>query len=185
MGLGDFGLSILASWLANKIDFKKSAPENISSKSDEAPQKEKTSESPKAQKFKTFDAWNDLSRILTAVKSPVISILIEDEPSTHYHLPSMVLESSVTGEWYVFSRGRMSFEGNGGGIRNSQEIIDQVKAAGANIGTWVVTKSEIEALDNGYITWPKVKQNAIPLLARVARDYTWDEIERNVTKQIK
>lgn len=135
-------------------------------------------------KFKTFDAWNDLSKLLKVVKDPLISILIEDEPSTHYRLPSLVLESRVTGEWFVFYRGRMSFEGSGGGIRNSRDILDQVKAAGAAVGVWVVPQNLLNDLDNGYALWPAIRHMAVPLLAIVAQDHSWSEIESNVAKYL-
>ncbi len=188
MGLDDFGLSVLASWLANKLEFRVRPPDQsaVQERIDEEPSFE--DEAPaetRSVKFKTFDAWNDLSKLLAAVKEPMISVLIEDEPSTSYRLPAIVLESRLTGEWFVFSRGRMSFQGDGGGMRNSRDILDQVKRAGATIGVWVLPQKLMSDLDNGYETWANIKPHAIPLLARVAQDYTWTEIERNVAKQLQ
>lgn len=188
MGLDDFGLSVLASILANKLDFG-AKPRDVPTaglESDKEPAAETKEPVRKhAVKFKTFDAWNDLSKLLEVVKEPLISILIEDEPSTHYRLPGLVLESRITGEWFVFSRGRMSFEGDGGGLRNSQAILDQVKAAEAAVGVWILPQAQLDMLDNGYETWANVKLHAVPLLARVAHDYSWSEIERNVSKQLQ
>lgn len=78
----------------------------------------------------------------------------------------------------------MSFEGNGGGIRNSRDILEQVKHSGAAIGVWVLPQTLLSDLDNGYANWMNVKPHAIPLLARVAQDYSWAEIERNVSKHV-
>ena len=188
MGLGDFGLSILASWLANKLDFRSKQPALQAERresDDPAALEAEVSVQPTAVKFKTFDAWTDLSKLLNAVKDPLISVIIEDEPSTFYRLPSLVLESRATGEWFVFSRGRMSFQGNGGGIRNAQAILDQVKAAGAEIGVWILPQAPRSQLENGYETWANIKPHAVPLLARVAQDYSWAEIEQNVSKQLQ
>lgn len=190
MGLGDFGLSVFASWLANRLDGflgkqgnHGSEPEpaapNVGSQPDDA---EKIL---RLRKFNTFDAWQDLPKLLKVVKDPVISILIEDEPSTHYRLPSMVLESRATGEWYVFSRGRMSFEGDGGGIRNTRDILDQVKSAGATVGVWVVPQERLDELDSGYEVWANVRPHAVPLLAVISRNHSWSEIERNVSKYLE
>ena len=190
MGLDDFGLSVLAGWLGNKVDglLKRSteyqAQEVPTAKIsvETLPLKEGIQQ---PQRFKTFDAWHDLTRLLTAVKEPLISILIEDQPSSHYRLASMVLESRTTGEWYIFSRGRMSFEGNGGGVRNSRDILDQVKSSGAAVGVWVLPQSTLDDLDNGRETWMVARVQAIPLLALVARDHSWSEIERNVAKYLE
>lgn len=187
MGFDDFGLSVLASWLANKVDvFTKptgqSLQQNDQKKIDDA---NDNPEIKRTRRFKTFDAWNDLGKILKTVRDPLISILIEDEPSTHYRLPSMVLESRATGEWYVFSRGRMSFEGDGGGIRNSRDILDQVRTAGAAVGVWVVPQGKLDDLDNGYQIWSVIRDQAVPLLAVIADKHSWIEIEENVTKYAK
>ena len=202
MGLDDFGLSVLASLLANKLEYLAQLLNGSAGKGgDDEARKDGEADSKHCRaiefpgdmdstplrtiKFKTFDAWNDLSKLLAAVKDPVISVLIEDEPTTHYRLPSLVLESRSTGEWFVFSRGRMSFEGSGGGIRNSRDILDQVKLTGAAIGVWVLPQRLMSELDSGYETWANIKPHAIPLLARAAQDYSWAEIERNVFKQLQ
>jgi hypothetical protein len=188
MGLGDFGLSVLASWFANRLEYRpKSATQNAGESSPIDPDKPAVAapEQSRTVKFQTFDAWTDLSKLLSAVKDPLISVLIEDEPSTFYRLASLVLESRVTGEWFVFTRGRMSFQGSGGGLRNSRDILEQVKQAGAPVGVWILPQALMSALDNGYETWGAIKPHAIPLLARVAKDYSWSEIERNVSEQLK
>lgn len=152
MGIGDFGLGVLASLFANKIDsFLKPMkrqpphlqPEITHSHSIFSPP------APSKRKFKTFDAWNDMEKLLKVVNTPLISILIENEPSTNYRLPSMILESKATGEWFVFSRGRMAFEGMGGGLINSHDIISKIKSANIPIGVWVVERAILDDLDNG------------------------------------
>ncbi len=190
MSFEDFGLGVLASLLASKIDnvFKSSEKTTKPSDIDESLKttlklniQSSVSDS-RSPKFKTFDAWTELSALLAKIEDPVISVLIEDQPSTHYRLASLVLESRATGEWYVFPRGRISFEGNGGGIRNSRDILTQVKSAGASIGVWVLQQNLLNELDNGYELWPSVRHQAIPLLAAIRNNYSWLEIEENVKK---
>ncbi|WAG21496.1 hypothetical protein DX980_07840 [Burkholderia gladioli] len=188
MGLDDFGLSVLAGWLANRIDLLK--PKSATTSDQTQKFVSEVSEEPteysqnanRPRKFKTFDAWNDLDNLLKIVKEPLISILIEDQPSTHYRLPSLVLESRVSGEWYVFCRGRMSFEGNGGGIRNSEVILDRLKAANVSVGVWVLDQALLDQLDSGYELWPAIRSQAVPFLAAASNDYSWAEIKRNVVK---
>jgi hypothetical protein len=181
MGFDDFGLGVLASMLANKLDrlFKPADHEQPTSQTPELPSPAPTS-IPRKPKFRTFDAWNDLSPLLATVKDPLLSVLIEDAPSTHYRLASLVLESRTTGEWFVFSRGRMSFEGTGGGLRNSRDILANVRLAGVAVGVWVLPQSTLNDLDNGYELWPAVRTHAVPLLAVIRSDYSWSEIEENV-----
>lgn len=188
MGIDDFGLSVLASWFANKAEKVFTPKPKAAEENNQPPERESNqslSVSPRIKRFKTFDPWCDLDAILKTVRDPLISILIEDEPSTHYRLPSMVVESRATREWFVFYRGRMSFEGDGGGIRNSRDILAQVKSAGAAIGVWVVPKDTLDELDDGYVLWPSIRDEAIPLLAVIADEYSWHEIEQNVAKYLK
>lgn len=185
MGFDEFGLSVLASLLANKLGiFSKLKPnlplqhatETLDTTSPGDVQEHRV------RRFKAFDAWTHFPNFLKTVREPLISILIEDQPSSHYRLPSMVLESKATGEWYVFSRGRMSFEGSGGGIRNSRNILELVKSAGAPVGVWVIPQNLLNDLDNGYALWPEVRSSAVPLLAVVAGEHSWFEIESNVAE---
>lgn len=184
----DFGLSYLASWLANAtghfpLDVNEKSAEQVPTGNDSI-----VGDNPapaRVCRFNTFDVGRDLEGLLKTVREPVISLLIEDVPSTAYKLPSMVLESAVTREWYVFHRGRMSFEGSGGGLRNSRDILHQLKDAGASVGVWIMPQSVMDDLDNGYVLWPAVRHEGVPLLARADRDLSWAEIENNVEKLMK
>lgn len=188
MGLDDFGLSVLAGFLANRIDFfKLKGPSSAAQKHEiisnvnEEPSAYSINEN-RPVKFKTFDVWNDLDKLLKIVKEPVIFILIEEQPSTHYRLPSLVLESRITGEWYVFRRGRMSFEGNGGGIRNTELILEQLKAANVSVGVWVLNQALLDRLDNGQELWATIRLQIVPFLAAPSSEYSWAEIQHNVAK---
>ncbi|MFC3459816.1 hypothetical protein [Massilia haematophila] len=190
MSPGDFGLSVFASWLANKLDTFLKTPvsegaTHTTVQSAAIPAEEQRSEGPEIKRtarFRTFDSARDFDTLLRTVSEPVISILIEDTPSTSYRLPSMVLESRVTGEWFVFPRMRMSFEGNGGGLRNARDTFDLIRLVGANVGAWVVPQQVLDSLDNGYLVWAEVRPTAIPLLAVISGEHSWSEIERNVQR---
>lgn len=187
---GDFGLGVLASWLANKLDAFLQKPTSeqaapASTQPAESVFETETSrelEQKRAARFRTFDSTQDLEALLHAVSEPVISILIEDTPSTFYRLPSMVLESRVTGEWFVFPRMRMSFEGNGGGVRNAQDTFELIKRMDAKVGAWVVPQRVLDDLDNAYIAWSEARSAAVPLLAVLRGEHSWHEIEQNVKK---
>lgn len=185
MTLGDFGLSALASLLANRLDkflgrekYQDDAPQSGTPDENRHPTPSQIS----PPIFKTFDAWLDLPRFIESVRNPLVSILIEDEPSTFYRLPAIVLESQDTKEWFVFSRGRMSFEGTGGGIRNSRDIIEMLKEKNIPIGVWVVEQSRLEEMEGGLALWSEVRDRAVPLLAVMAKDQPWSEIMNNADK---
>ncbi|MEX8626578.1 hypothetical protein AB8D53_26890 [Salmonella enterica] len=186
MGLDDFGLSILAGFLANRFDFLK--PKGTPAQMNEVipdviEEPDKFSLSANLPiKFKTFDVWSDLDKLLKVVKEPKISVLIEEQPSTYYRLPSLVLESRITEEWYVFPRGRISFEGNGGGIQNAEVIFNQLKEENVSVGVWVIDQALLDRLDNGQEFWPAIRLQIVPFLAAPSSEYSWTEIQRNVAK---
>lgn len=132
---------------------------------------------PSRRRFKSFDAVYDLAPLLEYVDEPIVYLLIEDSPSTAYNLPAYVLESQRTGEWFVFSRGRMAFQGTGGGLRNTRGVFDTLKEKRAKIGAWVVPKELLDRFEFGQVVWPTVKMEAVPLLAHLAEDFSWSEIQ--------
>lgn len=180
MTLGDFGLGVLASWLANKLGAvlepeSQPAPELLPPAQ---PLKEPKPRSRPARirRFKTFDAYHDLPSLVREVSQPVVSLLIERSPSSHYNLMCVVLESAVTGEWFVFDRGRMAFQGTGGGYHNARNIIQALKDANVPIGVWVYDNNYVDDLENGYLLWPEIRGNGIPLRSLVADESSWNTI---------
>lgn len=168
----DFGLGMLASWLANKIDLvlKPEGDEPVEIISPEPQVDEDLPLVEKVRKFKTFDAFHDLRQMINDVDNPLVSILIESSPSSHYNLVCVVLESTLTGEWFVFSRGRMAFQGGGGGHINSKMIIEDLKQKESPIGVWVYDNNFVDDLENGYVLWPEIKGKGIPLRSLVSND---------------
>lgn len=190
MNPDEFGLSILASYLANKADKVAEFVFGRNAQRAPKPEPEKSAGAGPEQceewpKFRAFDAWSDLPEFLKTVSSPVVSLLIEDQPSTHYNLLCLVLESADTGEWYVFSRDRMSFQGTGGGFNNSRDIIERLKMKRAPIGVWVVQKAILDSFEEGRTLWPELKPRAIPLLSFLAKDLSWSGIQHNAQKLIQ
>lgn len=51
--------------------------------------------------FESYDALA-YDGFLRKSDYPKVYILVEDEPGTMYYLPGYIIESYVTGEWFVF-----------------------------------------------------------------------------------
>ncbi|WP_211460854.1 hypothetical protein [Collimonas silvisoli] len=125
------------------------------------------------RRFESFDARYDIERLLTYVEQPVVHLLVEDQPSTAYNLPGYVLESKTTGEWFVFSRGRLALEGTGGGYQNMEGVIKILRAKDAKIVGWVIRKSDMDRLEDGRLLWPEARRDLIPLLSYHVDDERW------------
>ena len=129
------------------------------------------------RRFKTFDAVHDLEKILSYIDNPIVYLLVEDSPSTAYNLPSYVLESASTGEWFVFSRGRLALQGSGGGHHNIEGVFSLLSAKKAKIGAWVAESKLLDQFESGQVLWPTVKHQSVPLLAFLSEEYSWAEIQ--------
>ena len=151
MTLEDFGLSVYASWLANNIDELLGVrkvdvrPEPI--------KKDVVDKEPPVRLFETFDVFLDLEKILPNVLNPVAHILVETTPSNFYNLACMIVESRTTGEWYVFRRGRMAFQGSGGGTSQSKRALSMLRDVGGATVAWAADQKTIENLEKGLILW--------------------------------
>ncbi|MEI5639965.1 hypothetical protein [Pseudoalteromonas sp. UG3-2] len=174
----DFGLGVLASYFANTID--KVIKLNGNDESPE-PQLKEDTEVHKARKFRTFDARYGIPSALDDIEKPLVSILIERNPSTHYNLPCVVIESRANGEWYVMSKGNISFQGSGGGLSHAKSFISKLKEKNADIGVWVYDNSLVDDLSNGYTLWPEIKGKGIPLRSFIEDDASWKEIVEKAT----
>jgi len=128
--------------------------------------------------FKTFDAVDDLAQIVNFVEKPALHLLVEDAPSTHYNLAAIVLESQTTGQWYLFSRGRVALQGSGGGKHNLDAVLDRLRSRSAGIAAWVVDKTLLDTFESGHILWGAVRPNMVPLLSYLSKDHSWSEIQR-------
>jgi hypothetical protein len=125
------------------------------------------------RRFETFDARYDIERLLAYVEQPVVHLLVEDLPSTAYNLPGYVLESKATGEWFVFSRGRLALEGDGGGYHNMQGVTEILRAKQTKIIGWVIRKTDMDRLEDGQLLWPEARQELVPLLSFQVEDDRW------------
>ncbi len=190
MGPSDFGLSILASFIANV--FSKSVEPGNSPVEDVVPvvQKKTAEVTEEAElteeqvRFQTFDTSNDFLKLIEHTIDPVVHIVIESEPSSFYHLPVLVLECQKKGEWFVFSRGRMAFEGSHGGWNNSIGAFDILKSNKIPISVWVADVDIIRKLE-GYHTWPELKGYLVPLIAAPNVDHKWSAIQRNIQRLLE
>ncbi|PWI33532.1 hypothetical protein DI392_08670 [Vibrio albus] len=121
--------------------------------------------------FRTFDIVNDLYDVIGLVKSPMVHIVIEDHPSTAWHLPLVVVEDMESKEWYVFSKGRMAFEGTGGGLADSKDLLQYLINNKIRFAGWVLDYVSSEKLSHGCRTWPELRDKCIPLIAYNKNQY--------------
>jgi hypothetical protein len=75
------------------------------------------------------------------------------------------VESRVTGEWFVSSKGEMAFQGTGGGIYVAEKVASLCTKRRIPVAGWVCSKSSSNALAHGEIHWNKVRADLIPLLS--------------------
>lgn len=117
--------------------------------------------------FYVFDLASDFEAILKAVNSPVVHIVVEDEPTTAWHLPIIVVESKVTNEWYVFGKGRLAFEGSGGGLANAKWLVAMLKENNVPVAGWVSPRELTDKLDDGALHWSALKTQMWPLMSYI------------------
>ncbi|MCA8864526.1 MULTISPECIES: hypothetical protein [unclassified Halomonas] len=182
----DFGLGVLASWLANRLEVASIKTEstsvedlslNIEAIADLKLERKKL--------FHSFDVFTQLHEVSEGLASPVAHLLIEAEPSTHYHLVSLVLESSLTGEWYYFRRGRMAFQGTGGGHQQAERVVSIFKREDIPISVWVLERELMDDFESGYMLWPQVRAKAIPFLAANLDSEKWSWIKAQASEILR
>lgn len=194
MGLTDFLFGVLTSITANRLDEPLRRILRVVDESDLGPDvaSAPVATAPAsvepcvaaASRFRTFDIWHDLDAVISVIQDPRVYILIEDVPSTAYCLPAVVLQSIATGDWYVFHRGRLAFQGAGGGLANSRSIVEDLKRRGVPISAWIVRRTDLDAMEAGQVTWPAVSKDIVPLLAAPGTDFMWSEIAQNVSQMV-
>jgi len=178
MTLTDFGLSVFSSWLANRLERKSIPEKNEEFKNEKSKTNEKISEIKPAKKlFQVYDVYRDLGKILKYIDNPCAHIIVENEPSSFYHLASLVIEDLNTGVWFVFNRGRMSFQGTGGGAQQTELAVSILKNAKVPVAPWVTSKVILDDFEKGYILWQKVKCELIPLVSSILDETKWPWIQ--------
>lgn len=124
-----------------------------------------------ASRYKVFSLNRDLNAVLSLTKKPVVHFVVEDRPTTAWHLPSIVIEDAITFEWYVFSKGDIAFEGSGGGLHQAESLIRFLIEKNIPFTAWVLDHISADKLDQGCRTWVEVKSKCIPLLAHRSSEY--------------
>jgi hypothetical protein len=116
--------------------------------------------------YKTFDVVNDFKMYMQFINEPVVHIVVEGANlDSAWHLPVIVIEEPKTGQWFVFSKGRVALEGCGGGLHNFEDMITICVDKNAGIAAWVLNYYDSEKLSQGCALWPIVKPKCIPLLS--------------------
>lgn len=141
----------------------------------EAPEPESGSAAPQSpvqikRLFQTFHIKSGFEAVLNAAIDPVVHVILEDKPTTFYHLAVLVVESRTTGEWYVSSKGEMAFEGTGGGIYVAEKVAALCSVRRIPVVGWVCSQSASNSLAHGEVLWPQVRSELIPLVAYAGSD---------------
>ncbi len=126
------------------------------------------------KKYRTFDVQNDFDIVVGLLSKPVVYIVIEDRPSTAWRLPVIIAEDADTGEWYVFAKGRVAFEGTGGGLSQAKDLLRKILDKRIPFSAWVLDQVLTEKLSQGCRSWPEFKVQCIPAVAAEQGEYFRD-----------
>ena len=185
----DFGLSVIASWLANKLGKEQNQeqfdePEISVLNETEKPEILALNETVESviptvniKLFEVYDVFRDLEKMLSYIENPCAHIIVETSPTTFYHLASLVIEDRNTGIWFVFNRGRMSFQGAGGGAQQTDRAVSILKDSKIPVAPWAVSKGILDRLEKGYVRWPEVKNQLVPLVSSFLDESKWPWIQ--------
>lgn len=135
--------------------------------------------------YRVFDIVHDFYDVIELIKKPVVHIVIEDQPSTFWHLPLVVIEDIESGEWYVFSKGRLALEGSGGGMRNTKDLFRYLMERNIRFSGWVMDFVKSEKLSQGCLTWPSVRNDCLPIISYKGNQYFSDFIIKSFSDLCK
>lgn len=121
--------------------------------------------------FKTFSIRFGFESVVKITNQPVVHVLVETEPTSAWHLVSLVIESATTGIWYASQKYEMTFEGTGGGLAVAKDVARFCKENNIPVAGWVLTKEDTDNLSKGITPWPELKSRALPLLTYAKNDY--------------
>ncbi|GFD87002.1 hypothetical protein KUL150_30610 [Alteromonas sp. KUL150] len=180
----DLVTGILASYIANKLDVIKPNNNSDATIIPEIKADDKNDSAEKVRMFRTFDARYGIPEVISREDEPLVSILIEREPSTAYNLPCVVIESEKTREWFVMAKGNIALQGAGGGLSFAKDFVSKLQEKGAHIGIWVYDNELVDALDAGLVLWPEIKNQGIPLRSYISDRGSWESIESEAVKML-
>lgn len=123
------------------------------------------------RRFQTFHIKSGFESVLSATPDAVVHVVIEDKPTTAWHLAILVVESRSTGEWYVSGKGEMAFEGGGGGVAVSKRVASICSNRRITVAGWVCPRAISDKLSRGEVLWPTVKTELVPLISYAESDY--------------
>jgi hypothetical protein len=123
------------------------------------------------RRFKTFHIKSGFESVLAATPDPVVHVLVEDKPTTAWHLAILVVESRTTGEWYISSKGEMALEGSGGGLAVSKMVASMCRTKQVPVAGWVCSQLLSNQLARGLTLWPTAKAELLPLVTYAESDY--------------
>lgn len=171
-GLGTFW-DIVKNVLSNRIDAALFSNDPPSAAVEGRPTEAATALDSTHRAFRTFDTVHEFAAVLALVHQPAVHLLIETEPSTFYNLAALVLECQSTGQWYLFSRGRIALQGGGGGHKNMEDLVGRLRGRGTSIAAWVLDRGKMDEFELGLHMWSDIKKELIPLVAHFSEDDVW------------
>lgn len=166
MTLDNFAISVFANLVTERLN--RLSERWNSSESELAPEEEEalSSKPCKEQRPRSRDFSIDvLEEFLDIVRDPVIHIVMESEPSTFYFTVATILESSATGEWYVFGIGQLALQGMGGGHKRFEQLLRIIQRRNPPVAIWCSSNIDMEAIEEGEITWLELKPRLAPFLS--------------------
>ena len=140
--------------------------------------------SPQIRRFNSYDVFRDLEDILQFVADPIAHIVVENTPSSFYNLAALVVEDRATGIWFVFNRGRMAFQGTGGGAQQTERAVNIFKSHHIPVAPWVLDKSKLDHFESGFILWSDVKGCLIPLISAIESSEDWKWIQKRAKEAL-
>jgi hypothetical protein len=186
MTISDFGLGILASWLANQMNVAKKSETIHTTRNETIPDTNSKGILKKSIRlFKTYDIYHDFDEVFKYTGDSIAHILVEIKPSNFYNLTSIVMVSKTTEEWFVFNRGRTAFQGTGGGISQSKEMVKKFKSNNILVVAWAIEQDLLNDFENGIVVWQEVKQHLVPLMSAIAEQPEWASIQETANELLR
>jgi len=110
------------------------------------------------------------------IREPVLHVILESDTTSFYFTVAVIMESSITGEWYVFGIGQLAVQGMGGGSRRFEQLLDVIRKRDPSVAIWCCSNVDMTAIEEGKITWLDLKSRLIPLLSAIRNFSEFKEV---------
>lgn len=131
-----------------------------------APSSEENPASP--TKIRTF-AVADAERLAACVKEPVLHFVMIGPDAKLAYSGIAVIESRITGEWFIITSSEFSFQGREGNYRIFERMFQMLDKQQAPIGIWTASQDLLLDLEDGDLPWPQMKLRLVPFLCTLSQ----------------